>query len=55
MKEPNKGASVRIESHQATGRPPPSPATARMLRSAMTSTGRVEASAMMMTTNIGSV
>lgn len=55
MNEPSTGATVRIASHQAQGRPPPSEATSRKLCSARRMTGRVEASAMMITTNIGSV
>ena len=55
INEPNNGAMVRIASHHATGRPPPSDAASFSACSAMRITGRVDASAMITTTNIGSV
>ena len=55
MKEPRIGATIRIESHHAATVPRPRPANARRHCSAKRSTGRVEAIAMMTTTNIGSV
>ena len=55
MKEPRSGPIVRIAAHQASGVLPPRPATAPMHLSAKERTGRVEAIAMMTTTNIGSV
>ena len=55
MKEPRIGPTVRIESHQAAGRPPPRLATTFSPSSEMRSTGRVAAMHMITTTNIGSV
>ena len=55
MNEPSSGPTVRIANHQAAGVPSPSAATRRSARSASTMIGRVEASAMITTTNSGSV
>jgi mRNA-degrading endonuclease toxin of MazEF toxin-antitoxin module len=55
MNEPKRGAIVRIDIHHAAGVLPPRPATARSARAASVTTGRVDASAMMTTTNKGSV
>ena len=46
---------IRMESHQAPTVPPPMEATRWSERSANLSMGRVEASAIMTMTNIGSV
>ena len=55
MNEPSTGPIVRIAAHQAAGVPPPAAATRRRADSANPMTGRVDASAMMTTTNRGSV
>ena len=55
MNDPSTGPRVRMASHQATGREPPRRATERMRPSAKVRTGRVEARAMITTTNRGSV
>ena len=55
MKEPSRGPIVSVANHQAAGVLPPSAATLPIARSARTMIGRVEASAMMTTTNSGSV
>jgi hypothetical protein len=49
------GPIVRIVTHHAAGVAPPAPATRRKADSANPTTGRVEASAMITTTNSGSV
>ena len=51
MNEPSIGPTVRIVTHHAAGVAPPSSATRRSADSAKPTTGRVEASAMMTTTN----
>ena len=55
MNDPSSGANVRIVSHHADGVLPPSLATAPSAVSASTMIGRVAASAMITTTNSGSV
>ena len=55
MKEPRTGPIVRIATHHAAGVAPPAAATRLSACSANPMTGRVAASAMMTTTNIGSV
>ena len=55
MNEPIIGAIVRIATHHAAGVAPPRRATACSERSARPMIGRVDASAMMTTTNSGSV
>ena len=55
MNEPSSGATVRITNHHAAGVPPPRLASARSHDSASVMIGRVEASAMITTTNSGSV
>jgi hypothetical protein len=55
MNEPSSGVRVRITSHQAAGVPPPRLASRRTIDSAKLTIGRVEASAMITTTNSGSV
>ncbi len=55
MNEPRSGATIRIESHQAAGVSLPKRAPKRRQFSAKRSTGRVDASAMITTTNSGSV
>ncbi len=55
MNEPSIGATVRMTSHHAAGVAPPMPASARSQVSASMMIGRVDASAMITTTNNGSV
>ncbi len=55
MKDPSTGAIVRTASHHASGVRPPSAATRPITPSANSSTGRVEATAMITATNMGSV
>ena len=55
MNEPSSGATVSMTSHHAAGVVPPTPASARNQVSASMMIGRVEASAMITTTNSGSV
>ena len=54
MKDPNSGPIVRIVNHHADGVLPPSAATRCSTDCAKATTGRVDAIAMMTTTNIGS-
>ena len=53
MNEPSTGPIVRIATHHAAGVPPPAAATRRSADSANPMIGRVDASAMMTTTNSG--
>jgi hypothetical protein len=55
MNDPRRGPTVRIVTHHAAGVPPPASAIRLSAASAKPTTGRVEASAMMTTTNSGSV
>ena len=55
MNDPSRGPTMRIDSHHAPGVEPPMRAIRRMPLSARLMIGRVEASAMMTTTNSGSV
>ena len=55
MNEPSSGPIVRIVIHQAAGVAPPALATFRNAVSANPMIGRVEAKAMITTTNSGSV
>ena len=55
MKEPSRGAIIRIENHQAAGEPPPSPANIPSNFSENFTTGLEEAMAMITTTNNGSI
>ena len=55
MNEPSSGAIVRIASHQAAGVAAAQPRDARAAPLRERMIGRVEASAMITTTNIGSV
>ena len=55
MNDPITGPIVRIVTHHAAGVPPPAFAMRRRPASAKPITGRVDASAMMTTTNMGSV
>ena len=55
MSDPSSGPRTRIDIHQDAGVPPPARATIRSACSARPTIGRVEASAMITTTNIGSV
>ena len=55
MTDPSSGPTVRIDTHQAAGVPRPMLASCRSASSANRTTGRVDASAMMTTTNSGSV
>src|SRR5690349_13468487 len=55
MNDPSSGPIVRIATHQAAGVAPPMDATLRSAASAKPTIGRVEASAMITTTNSGSV
>ena len=55
MNEPSSGPTVRIVIHHAAGVPPPRLASRRSVASASSTIGRVDASAMITTTNIGSV
>jgi hypothetical protein len=55
MNDPSNGPTVRIATHHAAGVAPPMLATLRSAASANPMMGRVDASAMMTTTNIGSV
>ena len=55
MNEPSSGPTVRIVSHQALKEPPNRPATRPISASESLRIGRVAASVMITTTNIGSV
>ena len=55
MNEPSSGATIRMTSHHAPGVLLPSRATLRSDDSASITIGRVDASAMITTTNNGSV
>ncbi|MND08985.1 hypothetical protein D3C83_319850 [compost metagenome] len=55
MKDPRSGPTVRMAIHHAAGVARPSLAICRITASAKPTMGRVAASAMMTTTNIGSV
>ena len=55
MNDPRTGPMIRIVAHHAPGVPRPAFATTRRADSAKPMMGRVDASAMMTTTNRGSV
>ena len=55
MSEPSRGRSSGCVTHHAAGVAPPALATRRSADSAKATIGRVEASAMITTTNSGSV
>jgi hypothetical protein len=55
MSEPRIGPTERIVIHQAAGVPPPTLASRPRMPSASSTIGCVDESAMMTTTNIGSV
>ena len=55
IKEPSSGPMMRMVIHQAAGVPPPARATVRSAASAKPTIGRVDASAMITTTNRASV
>ena len=54
MSDPSKGATMRMVIHHAIGVPRPSRAMRSRMPSAKCSTGRVDANAMITTTNSGS-
>ena len=55
MKEPRRGAIIKIENHQAAGECPPIPANIPRSFSENLTTGLEDAMAMITTTNIGSM